>query len=50
MNVAGITGNVRSPGAKSAVSVNRPHPFRQELAVGLLFLIVLPLDFVRIFW
>ena len=45
VNVAGVAGNVGGPRAESAVTGDRAHPFAQELALGLLFLIVLSFHF-----
>lgn len=45
MNVTGVAGNVRSPHTEAAVPVDGSHPLRKELALRLLFLIVLPLHF-----
>ncbi len=45
VNVAGVARNVRRPSAKSAVSIDRSDPFGQELALRLLFLIVLSFHF-----
>src|SRR2546425_12428633 len=44
VNVARMPGNIGCPSSKSGMSVNRSHPFGQELTLGLLFLIVLSLD------
>lgn len=46
MNVGRLARNVGSPIPETTMAIDRPYPFGQKLAFGLLLLIVLPFHFL----